>query len=169
MLMYNEIAQPDVRWEDHWEDLNDDLERRLQRKHRDHNLHLSTEQRKNFRLYELQVILNRNGRSLKHFPPMPLPSSNVAQQLRNRLIREQLDYDITKEAATLRLLLPTLKSYQMEVFQNVITADDSTEEGCFFVYGSGRTGNAYVWKAIITALCSKEKVILSVASSGIAG
>jgi len=68
--------------------LTDDLERRLQREHQDDDLHLSTEQRKHLRLYELQVILNRNGRSLKDFPPMLLPSSNVAQQLRNQLIRE---------------------------------------------------------------------------------
>jgi len=100
MLIYNEIAQPNVLWEGHWEDLTDDLERRLQREHRDDDLHLSTEQRKNLRLYELQVILKRNGRSLKDFPLMPLSSSNASQQLRNRLIRKQLDYDIAKETAT---------------------------------------------------------------------
>ena len=63
----------------HWEDLTDDLERRLQSEHHVDDLHLSTEQRKNLGLYELQVILNRNGRSLKDFPPMPLPSSDFAQ------------------------------------------------------------------------------------------
>jgi len=54
------------------------------------------------------------------------------------------------------------------VFQNVITADDSNEGGCFFVYGSGGTGKTYVWKAIIAALHSKGKIILSVTSSEIA-
>ena len=66
---------------------------------------------------------------------MPLPSSDVAQQLMNRLIREQLDYEVATEATTLTSLLPTLNSYQMQVFQNVITADDTNEGGCFFVYG----------------------------------
>ena len=56
----------------------------------------------------------------------------------------------------------------MQVFQNVITANDSNEVGCFFVNGSGGTGKTYVWKAIIVALRSKGKIILSVASSGIA-
>ena len=99
---------------------------------------------------------------------MPLPSYDVAQRLRNRLIWEQLDYDIATEAGALTSLLPTLNSYQMQVFQNVITANDSNEGGCFFVYGSGGTGKTYVWKAIIAALRSKGKVILSVASSEIA-
>ena len=124
--------------------MTDDLQRRLQREHQDDDLHLSTEQRKNLGLYELQVILNRSGRSLKDFPPMPLPSSDVAQRLRNRLIWEQLDYDIATEAGALTSLLPTLNSYQMQVFQNVITANDSNEGGCFFVYGSGGTGKTYV-------------------------
>ena len=58
---------------------------------------------------------------------MPLSFSDVAQLLRNWLIREPLDYDIAKEAVNLILLLPTLKSDQMEVFQNIITADNSNE------------------------------------------
>ena len=168
MLMYNEVAQPNILWEGHWEDLTDDLELRLQRECADHNFRISTEQRKNLGLYELQVILSRSGRSLKDFPPMPLPSFDFAQQLRNRLIREQLDYDIGTEAAALNLLLPTLNAYQLEVFEAIINADDSNEGRCFFVYGSDGTGKTYAWKAIIAALRLKGKIILSVASSGIA-
>jgi len=40
--------------------------------------------------------------------------------------------------------------------------------GNFFVYGSGETGKTYLWKVIVAALRSKGKIILSVASSGIA-
>jgi len=166
--MYNEVAQPDILWEGHWEDLTDDLEKRLQHEYADHNFHMSTKQRKNLGLYELQVILSRNGRSLKDFPPMPLPSSDFAQQLRNRSIREQLDYNIGTEAAALNLLLPTLNAYQLEVFEAIINADDSNEGQCFFVYGIGGTSETYVWKAITAALRSKGKIILSVASSRIA-
>jgi len=57
MVIYNEIAQPNVLWEGHWEDLTNDLKRRLQREYRDDDLYLSTEQRKNIGLFELQVIL----------------------------------------------------------------------------------------------------------------
>ena len=37
-----------------------------------------------------------------------------------------------------------------------------------FVYGSCETRKTYLWKVIIVALRSKGKIILSVASSGIA-
>ena len=96
MLMYNEIVQPDILWEGHGEDLTGDLEQRLQHEHQDDELHLNAEQRKNLALYEPQVILNRNV---------------LAQQLGNRLTREQLDYDLAREVATLSLLLPTVNSY----------------------------------------------------------
>ncbi|XP_074351964.1 uncharacterized protein LOC141691119 [Apium graveolens] len=40
--------------------------------------------------------------------------------------------------------------------------------GLFFVYGSGGCGKTYLWKTLITKLRSKSKIVLSVASSGIA-
>ena len=99
---------------------------------------------------------------------MPLPSSDMLPQLRNRLIREQLDYDISTEAENVQIMLPSLNSDQMDIFRTVVNADDSNHEGCFFVYGSGGTGKTYLWKVIVAALRSKGKIILSVASSEIA-
>jgi len=48
-------------------------------------------------LYELELIMLKNSRSLKDYPPMLLPSADMLLQSRNRLIREQLDYDILTE------------------------------------------------------------------------
>lgn len=38
----------------------------------------------------------------------------------------------------------------------------------FFIYGSGGYGKTYLWKAIITKIRSDEKIVLPLASSGIA-
>jgi len=64
-------------------------------------------------LYEMELILNKNGGSLKNYPFMPLPSPDMVLQLGNRLIREQLGYDQEKEKEDLDILLPTLNSDQM--------------------------------------------------------
>ena len=77
LLMYNEVGQPELLWNKHWEDLSNDLERRLQREYRNPELRLSIDQRKNICLYELELIMRKNGRSLKDCTPMPLPSSNM--------------------------------------------------------------------------------------------
>ncbi|KAJ6458454.1 hypothetical protein C8R45DRAFT_789696, partial [Mycena sanguinolenta] len=43
--------------------------------------------------YLLDTILHGSGKSLKDFPPMPLPVENWAQLDENRLIAEQLAYN----------------------------------------------------------------------------
>lgn len=40
--------------------------------------------------------------------------------------------------------------------------------GFFFVYISGGTGKTFLWRTITLSLRAKEKIILAVASSGIA-
>jgi len=105
--MYNEVGQPELLLDKHWEDLSDDLERKLQREHQNPELMLSVDQRKNICLYELGLIMHKNGQSLKDYYPMPLPSSDMLLQLRNHLIREQLDYDISIEAENVQMMLPS--------------------------------------------------------------
>ena len=80
-------------WEQHWEELTDDLQTRMQRNLRDHTLQIDMKQWQDVGLYKIKVILNKNGRSLKDYPFMRLPSANLVKQLGNRLIREQLCYD----------------------------------------------------------------------------
>ena len=86
--MYNELEQPQMLWYKHWEDLSNDLAQRLQHEHHNPVLQLIDDQRKNLCLYELELILRKNSRSLKDYPPVPLSSSGMLLQLRNRLIRE---------------------------------------------------------------------------------
>jgi len=88
LLMYNEVGQPELLWDKHWKDFSDDLERRLKREHQNSKLRLSVDQRKNICLYELELIMSKNDCSLKDYPHMSLPSSDMLLQLRNRLIRE---------------------------------------------------------------------------------
>ena len=81
-------------------------------------------QRQDLGLYKIEMILNKNGRSLRDFPPMPLPSPNLLRQLGNKLIREQLDYDQEQEKHNLEKLLSILNTDQMRVFQYVIYTDE---------------------------------------------
>jgi len=40
--------------------------------------------------------------------------------------------------------------------------------GMFFLYGYGGTGKTYMWRTLASALRAKKKIVLTVASSGIA-
>jgi len=65
---------------------------------------------------------------------MPLPSSDMLLQLRNCLIREQLDYDIPTEAKNVQMMLPSLNSDEMDNFRAVVNVDDSNHGELFCVW-----------------------------------
>ena len=62
------------------------------------------------------------------------------------------------------MLLPTLNSNQMRVFQSAIHVEEHGGVGCFFIYDSGATGKKNLWKTIVTHFRSKGLIVLSVAS-----
>ncbi|KAK9742462.1 hypothetical protein RND81_03G174700 [Saponaria officinalis] len=89
ILLFCEVTDPKTLWAAHWEKLSDDILPRQRRRMGICDLTLSEDHIKNYTLYELEMILNRNNRSLKQFPDFPLPDSLLLQVSENRLILEQ--------------------------------------------------------------------------------
>jgi hypothetical protein len=90
VLLFNEVINPRELWHRFADDLSDDLQARARRESGDRDLTLTTEQLHNIALHELEIILQRNGRSLRDFPRMPLPTPDVEHYQSNRLIREEM-------------------------------------------------------------------------------
>ncbi|XP_015960331.1 uncharacterized protein LOC107484227 [Arachis duranensis] len=57
---------------------------------------------------------------------------------------------------------------QRKSFDVIINAINGNQGGFFFVYGYGGTGNTFLYNTLSAALRSKGKIVLNVASSGIA-
>ncbi|XP_076937304.1 uncharacterized protein LOC143604829 [Bidens hawaiensis] len=57
---------------------------------------------------------------------------------------------------------------QCNVYNEIMEAVDENNGGVFFVYGYGGTGKTFLWKTLSASIISKAKIILNVASSGIA-
>ncbi|XP_072052195.1 uncharacterized protein [Arachis hypogaea] len=128
---------------------------------------------KDLTLMEIENILNKYNKSLKDFPPMPMPDTNQCNNLlypngMNRLICDELRYDRQKLAAEHVTYLGLLTDEQKEVYNKVITAVQTGKGGVFFLYGYGGTGKTFVWKTLASALRSRSHIVLTVASSGIA-
>ncbi|XP_074350186.1 uncharacterized protein LOC141689724 [Apium graveolens] len=102
------------------------------------SLTLTQEELKYYTLAEIEILLNSIGKSLQYFPSIPMPPASYLERNRNRLIVEETSYDI----------------YESRRY--------------FFVYGSGGCGKTFLWNTIITKLRSDRKIMLPVASSGIA-
>lgn len=129
-------------------------------------MQLSEEQLRNYTLVEVEKLLQRNGRSLKQFPPMPFPN-HVSYGL-NKLIQDELCYDRKSMGEEHKRLLSCLNSEQKVVYDEIMAALSEDKGGVFFVYGYGGTGKTFLWKTLSAAVRSKGEIVLNVASSGIA-
>ena len=76
-----------------WELLSEDIQRRQRRIFNFQALELNSAQIKSLLLAEIEQLLTKGGKSLNDFPGMPLPDSSVLQDLNNRLVNEELNYD----------------------------------------------------------------------------
>ncbi|KAK4562376.1 hypothetical protein RGQ29_005026 [Quercus rubra] len=113
-------------------------------------------------------ILIKSGRSLHEFESIPYPNTLLLRQINNRVLQEELDYDRNSLAAEHIKLLTGLNVDQRNIYDEVINSVSENKGGFFFVYGHGGTGKTYLWKTIICRLRSEGKIVIAIASSGIA-
>ncbi|XP_013639623.1 PREDICTED: ATP-dependent DNA helicase pif1-like [Brassica oleracea var. oleracea] len=65
-------------------------------------------------------------------------------------------------------LLATITDEQKLIYDEILHAVNHKHGGMFFVYGYGGTGKTFLWRVLGSALRSRGKIVLNVASSGIA-
>ncbi|XP_030939745.1 uncharacterized protein LOC115964607 [Quercus lobata] len=112
-------------------------------------------------------ILQQYGKSLKDYPQMPQPNVNILIHKGNRLIEEEMSYDIGSLQREHEILISGLNNEQRTIYNSIMEAVFSESGGMFFVYGHGGTGKTYLYRTILVAVRSKGKIALAVASSGI--
>ena len=167
ILIFCDVAQPPVLFESHWEQMCDDIPNRLSMLLNIPDLYVNEDIVKGGVLYELEALLAFYGRSLSDFS-LPKPPENLLRVLRNRLVMEELSYDRRRLAEERDRLIPQLNQQQRAIFDRVLAAVLTGNQELLFVYGHGGTGKTFLWKAILSALRSEGKIVLAVASSGIA-
>jgi hypothetical protein len=94
MLVFCEVADPYKLWISNWKLLSEDILQRERRILRYNDLRLSDSQLQDYALRDIEWLLNKNARSLKKFETMPYPNTLLLSQSSNRLLQEELDYDI---------------------------------------------------------------------------
>nr|KAJ0193152.1 hypothetical protein LSAT_V11C800407890 [Lactuca sativa] len=136
--------------------------------HSGSGLSLNDDQLKNLMLYEIDKILLQNNSSLKDFVGMPYPNHDSISSSNNRLITEELDFDMNSLQQESHQLLDSLTIEQRSVFDEIMTAVKQTKGSVFFVYGYGGIGKTFLWKTLSASIRSKGDIVLNFASSGIA-
>ncbi|KAL4598101.1 hypothetical protein ACB092_11G035000 [Castanea dentata] len=159
MLIFCDVADPYKLWISNWQLLSEDILHRQRTVLQYDNLHLDDFQLQNYALCEIEQILIKSGRSLHEFETIPYPNTLLLRQSNNRVLQEELDYDRNSLAAEHIKLLAGLNVDQRNIYDEVINSVSENKGG---------TGKTYLWKTIICRLRSEGKIVIAIASSGIA-
>ncbi len=84
------------------------------------------------------------------------------------MVEEKLAYDrhsLTTDADNAK---DRLNGDQCNAYETILNVVTNKEGKLFFVYGSGGTGKTFVWTTLMSRLRGQGKIVLAVASSGIA-
>ncbi|XP_020094143.1 uncharacterized protein LOC109714116 [Ananas comosus] len=167
IIMFCEVSDPTKLFNDFWKLMADNITYRLKEVLRISSLKIPQEELQNYVLYELEVLFNKNGSSLSQFK-LPIPNRLLIEDIGNRLLREEMDYDTDALRNEHETLYNGLNTEQLAVYRSVLASVYENKGGVFFVYGHGGTGKTYLWQTIIAKLRSEAEIVLAVASSGIA-
>ncbi|GJU64198.1 ATP-dependent DNA helicase PIF1-like protein [Tanacetum coccineum] len=108
-------------------------------------------------------------RTLTEFQDLPQPNPKFLTNIDNRLIRETLAFDMHKSKLENKQLHSQLNPEQRVIYKEVVESVYNKTKGQFyFVYGPSNTGKTFLYKTIISRLRLEWKIVLVVASSGIA-
>ena len=118
-------------------------------------------------LFLIQEVLDGHGKQLSDYH-LPMPEHDWNARIGNRLIAEQLAYIPQEEAASAAQQIPLLNVEQKAAYNTIMDAVSTNQSKTFFLHGPAGTGKTFVYNTLCHSLRSQSKIVLCVASSGIA-
>ncbi|XP_057723372.1 uncharacterized protein LOC130939271 [Arachis stenosperma] len=97
-----------------------------------------------------------------------LPDLDIIDGLDDRIIADELTFDIVALRDELEVMLSEMNCEQQNAFHRISEAVNNNLGGFFFIYGYGGTGKTFLYRALSAAIRVKGEIVLNVASSGIA-
>uniref|UniRef100_A0A0R0EW12 ATP-dependent DNA helicase n=1 Tax=Glycine max TaxID=3847 RepID=A0A0R0EW12_SOYBN len=166
LLLTGTMNKPEQVWEKTWHWLSDDILYSHCRSSSTPGLHIDDSNMMNLVLLEVEQLLQANQRSLKDYPSMPYPeNANLLTHADNGLILSELNFNNEKLRSEFLNLFSQMTS---KIYNQIIQVVNKNEGGMFFLYGYGGTGKTFIWKTLATSLRVDNKIVIMVASSGIA-
>ncbi|XP_038719916.1 uncharacterized protein LOC120012542 [Tripterygium wilfordii] len=167
LILFCHVSDPLNLWDKHWMNFQDDILYKLRHQLNLPYLNVSDIQLKNHILFELEMLFNKSGSSLAEHE-LPMPNGQLLDELNNRLLREEMNYDINQLRHECRNMGRQLNEEQRVIYDVIIDKVNKQESGLYFVYGHGGTGKTFLYQTIIATVRSTGRIVLAVASSGIA-
>ncbi|KAH7657562.1 DNA helicase protein [Dioscorea alata] len=166
IILYCDVGDKKALFDKHWQLISEDIHYRLRQTYRMPNYTISDENLRNYLLVALEELLNKHSSSLED-NDLPQPQSLNMNNLTDRLLQEELNYNIPQLQEDHLSMFAKLNAQQLAIYTQIQEAINNNG-GMFFVYGHGGTGKTFLWNTIINGIRTEGKIVLAVASSGIA-
>jgi hypothetical protein len=166
LLLFGTPTHPHLLWNEFKGPISDDLDRRIRAMNIQHPL--TAELAADYALFLIDNLLKEGGRSLRDFPYMPVPIFPWLNVEINPLIADQLDYDCAQQREELEGRLRQVNNGQRSAYDRIVNSIERESGELYFLQGSGGTGKTFVYNTVCCKVRSEGKIILCVASSGIA-
>jgi len=153
-------------WEASKHHLCDDLACQLTRTF--HIAEPTGEQIYDYGLHLIDEELRRHGKGLEDFPTMPRSQNDWGHHRGNQLIFEQRNYNREEQQEHIDRGLPTLNPQQITLYDAVMDSVLNSHGSSFFLHSGGGCGKTYLAKIIAAGVCARDKIVLCVASTGLA-
>lgn len=119
-------------------------------------------------LIEINNLLKQHGKSLADYLGFPTLDPSRTPVYANHLLIEEMMNDCNNLKVKASQHIGCLNQMQSVIFEKIIHSIAANTGGLYFVYGHGGTGKTFLWSTIVSQLRSEGKIVLVIASSGIA-
>jgi hypothetical protein len=104
------------------------------------DLVLSMDQLKTYILFEIEICLQIRGSSLDDYPEMPAPDRALVPGMNNRLIHDEINYDVHDLAEEHRKLMSTMTVEQRRIYDTIMERVEVNLPGFFSYVGMAVLG-----------------------------
>jgi signal recognition particle GTPase len=167
MLIFCNLQGEKNFYNKNWRKMVDDIELQLIIKHHPIKYYPTDIELQDLLLVELEEILIKNGKSIKNYS-LPQRTTQCFLQKDNRFIDEELSYNIDYLEEQANKMYLQLNEEQRHAFHEIIDSVLHNKPNFFFIIGHGGTGKTFLWNTIVSYLRAQRKIVLTVASSGVA-
>ena len=166
MILFCEVGDEKSFFEKVWRHLSDDIIYQYRDMVGDPNYAVPDSRTRDFLLDELAILFSQSGKNIVDYN-LPPKTHSEYPILHNRLVEEELSHP---SDPSIDLDNPTisLSEDQANAFNTIVQRVEQNQPGFFFVSGYGGTGKTYLWNRMVGYLRAKNKIVLTVASSGVA-
>uniref|UniRef100_A0A6N2LP42 ATP-dependent DNA helicase n=1 Tax=Salix viminalis TaxID=40686 RepID=A0A6N2LP42_SALVM len=159
IILFCQVADPLILFNQFWRSMYDDILYKLKSSFRMPNLILPDDQLKNYVLYELEQLFNASATTLRDHC-LPMPDGQLLKEITNKLLREELDYDLSELRTQHSLNFASL-NIQRVIYDSIIAAIFAKKQALVFVHGHGGTGKTFLWHTIINRVRSESLIVCS--------